>query len=305
MMHGRITRVLFLFLVLGGMSRLPLFPEARIKVAASIFPLAEFAREVLGERGEVTVILPPGADIHSWQPRPSDIIALSSADVFLLVGAHLEPWADSLVRGTRNPSLRILEVSRELELIREAETHGKQAHAEVDPHLWLDLGNDIVIVERLVDLFSEMDPGKASFYRERGAAYSMKLREMDEKYRRLLERCRNRTLVVGGHAAFGYLARRYGLEQISLYGLSPDSMPAPGRMMDVIRLVRERGIRTIFFETNVPDDLARVIARETGAGTLVLNTGVSLSREQREAGVTFLDIMTENLDNLRDGLFCR
>jgi zinc transport system substrate-binding protein len=277
----------------------------RIKVMTSIFPLKEFARAVAGEWGDAELLLPPGAEIHAWQPKPSDLVKLSAADVFVYIGAQLEPWAEDILRSVKNPDLHVIEASRGLTLIDHEEKGEDHEHGVGDPHIWLDFANDKKIVDRIAEVLSRIDPDRRNIFLENAQAYKQKLDVLDEKYRKGLDRCDQKTIVLGGHAAFGYLARRYNLSQISLYGLSPDSRPTPRQLIDVIDFIKKKEIGTIFFEINVSSELARVIAEETGAKTLVLNPGASLPRKQDQSRITFFSIMEKNLENLRNGLGCR
>lgn len=284
-----------------------------LKIMTSIFPLKEFAQAVVGDWGDVELLLPPGAEIHAWQPRPSDLVKLSSADAFVYIGAELEPWADDILRSINNPGLHVVEASSGLSLIdqqEEGEEHEHDSdymhkHDELDPHIWLDFSYDREIIDKIAGELSLIDPDRGTVYRENAAIYKQKLEVLDDKYQNNLDQCDQRTIVLGGHAAFGYLARRYHLSQVSLYGISPDSKPTPRQLVDVVEFVKERGIKAIFFEINVSSELARVIAEETGAKTLVLNPGASLPRRQDRSLVTFISIMEKNLENLKNGLRCR
>jgi len=278
---------------------------APIKMMTSIFPLKEFAHAVVGDWGEVELLLPPGAEIHAWQPKPSDLVKLSSADVFVYIGAELEPWADDILRSVKNPNLHVVEASKGLSLIDHDEKVEKHKHGVRDPHIWLDFTNDKKIIDRIAEVLSQMDPDRRAIFQENADIYKQKLDALDDVYRKGLDQCDQKTIVLGGHAAFGYLARRYNLSQISLYGLSPDSKPTPRQLIDVIEFVKEREIGAIFFEINVSSELARVIAEETGAKTLVLNPGASLPRKQDHSSITFLSIMEKNLESLKNGLRCR
>ncbi len=292
----------------------------RIRIVASIFPLLEFAEAVSGKRGEVSLLLPPGAEIHSWQPRPSDIIRLSSADLFIYIGADLEPWLRDLLKSVKNPNLRILEASLGIPMIDEKgiihsspehEMKGilnsghEDEHGARDPHIWLDFKNDQVIVDKIAAVLSEMDPEGSSIFKKNASAYKEKLQGLDQKFKDGLKNCEHGTIIIGGHAAFGYLARSYNLRQISVYGLSPDSRPTPKKIIEVMELAKKYGLKAIFFEAYVSDELAKVLAEEVGARILVLNPGANLTKEQLKSGKTFFDIMEENLENLKDGLICK
>ncbi len=299
---------LFLILVIFGFQAQYLDAAKKIRVVTSVFPLLEFAGAVSGERGEVSLLLPPGAEIHTWRPRPSDIIRLSSADLFIYIGADLEPWLHDLLKSVRNPNLRVLEASRGIPLIdgegivHNAHEHEHGAH---DPHIWLDFENDQRIIDKIVAVLSEMDPERSSVFERNASAYKEKLLRLDKKFKDGLKDCAHRTIILGGHAAFGYLARSYNLRQISLYGLSPDSSPTAKKLIKVVELAKKYKIKVIFFEVYVSDELAKVLAEEVGAKTLVLNPGANLTKEQLKSGKTFFDIMEENLENLKDGLICK
>ena len=300
--------VIFLILLLPGFPAQNLDAAKKIRIVASVFPLLEFAEAVSGERGEVSLLLPPGAEIHTWQPRPSDIIRLSSADLFIYIGADLEPWLHDLLKSVRNPNLRVLEASRGIPLIDEegiVYEGYKNEHGAHDPHIWLDFKNDQMIVDKIAAALSEMDPEGSSIFEKNASAYKEKLQGLDQKFKDGLKDCVHRTIILGGHAAFGYLARSYNLRQISVYGLSPDSRPTPKKLIEVVELAKKYGIKVIFFETHVSDKLAKVLAEEVGARILVLNPGANLTKEQLKSGKTFFDIMEKNLENLKDGLICK
>jgi zinc transport system substrate-binding protein len=296
--------------------QVPYLDSARkIRIVTSVFPLMEFAQAVCGERGEVHLLVPPGAEIHTWQPRPSDIVRLSSADLFIFIGSSMEPWLQDILDSVQNPDLRTLEASQGIPLIErdsagsehESEHEDEHAHeAEgVDPHIWLDFQNDQIIIDKIAVALSGLNPEGTSIFRKNAAVYKQRLRALDEKFRGSLQECTHKVFILGGHAAFGYMARRYGLRQISLYGVSPDSSPTPKRLIEIVELAKKHKIKVIFFEASVSDELARVLAKEVGARTLVLNPGANLTKEELKLGKTFFDIMEENLENLKDGLVCR
>jgi len=291
-------------LLLGVLN--PLRAGGRVlKITASIFPLMDFARQVAGDRAEVSLLLPPGADVHTWQPRPGEMLALSRTDLFLFCGGNLEPWAAGLVKNYRNSGGQVLEAgaglaSQKLDLDR----NRHHAPGAADPHVWLDLGLDETIVRRIADKLAGLDPAGQDIYHRRADAYIQKLRALDSEFRQRLLRCRSRTIILAGHAAFGYLASRYELQQASLYGLSPDAEPSPRQVVGIIELMKREGLSTIFFIKYESRKMAEVLARETKARLLPLNPAHNLSHNDLQAGVTFLDIMKENLESLGRGLGC-
>jgi len=277
----------------------------RWKVMTSIFPLLDFARQIAGDKAEVSLLLPPGADVHTWQPRPGEILALSRADLFIYCGANLEPWAAGLVKNYRNSGGRVLEAGAGLAVPQPDFEPGRESSAgAADPHVWLDLGLDEAIVLRVAHTLAELDPESRVFFQRRAEAYIDRLRALDGEFRLRLQGCRHRTVVLAGHAAFGYLAARYGLVQASLSGLSPDSEPGPRRIIRIIELMKQEKASTVFFIKNESPKLAGVLARETKARLLPLHPAHNLTREELRSGLTFLEIMKDNLVNLAEGLNC-
>jgi len=273
-------------------------PEAKVKIMATIFPLQEFARAVGGDLAETRLLIPPGAEIHSWQPRVSDIKTLATElGLFLYIGPSLEPWAEGLLKSAARPGLKVLEAGRGLDLIRGDEE-------AFDPHIWLDFAQDLVIVDRIAAELAGLRPASAAFFRANAEAYKAKLRALDDRYTNALRGCRGRLLLVGGHAAFGYLARRYGLVQTAVYGASPDAAPAPRIMVGIVARAKAGGVKTVFYEPTTGDRMARVLAGEIGAEVRPLHPGHNLPRSSA-AGLTFLEMMDRNLEVLTDGLGCR
>jgi len=309
MRKNRLAIVFSLFLSLASVFSLSFSASARprIKILTTVFPLMEFAREVARERGGVGLFLPPGAEVHTWQPRFSDMEKLSRADVFVYIGQGLEPWAVDVLRSVRRPGLKVLEIGRDLPLLRDGQEGLSRGHESesLDPHLWLDFEIDEILVGRIQSLLTEIEPDQADVFARGASAYKEKLKRLDGDYRKAFEQCELNAFIFSGHAAFGYLARRYHLRQISAYGMSPDSTPTPKDLARIIEMAGQLRVPTIFYETGAGPKLARQIAASIGADVLPLNPGHTLTKRELDSGTTFLDLMRMNLENLRHGLHCR
>jgi len=287
--------------VLSVLAVAPVGLAAKVRIMATVFPLREFAATVAGERGEVSLLLPPGAGVHTWQPRPGDIGRLAGADLLLYIGADLEPWLPGLLKALPGGRLRTLEASAGLSLLEAAE---KDEHGALDPHVWLDFELDARIARKIAEELSRIDPDGRDEFQVNADKLAERLRGLDAEFRKGLSGCPVRDLVLAGHGAFGYLARRYGLVQTALFGLSPDAQPRPQDLIKAVDLCRQKGIRTVFFENSVPPDLSKALAREIGGRVLILHAGHNLTREQQDRGVGFFELMEENLKILREGLGC-
>ena len=296
--------ILFLLILsMAVMAVAPVGAADRLTVVASVFPLYEFSREVAGPDADVALLLPPGVEPHTWEPRPSDIIKVSRAAVFLTIGPSMEPWAADIVRAVSGRDVETVQVLELLALTGQG-PGSASGHPGIDPHFWLDLSLAARAVESLGDVFAARDPVHAPGFRKSAAAYSRRLRELDRLYEETLSRCRTKTFVVGGHGAFGYLAKRYNLEQVSLYGLNPDAEPTPAHLAEVITLMQRENLKVVYFEEMVSPRLSRVLAQETGAAIRVLNPGGNITARDQKEGATFLRIMEANLVTLGEGLGC-
>lgn len=280
----------------------------KIRIMATVFPLREFAAAVAGERGETTLLLPPGAGVHTWQPRPEDIVRLSACDLLVYIGSGLEPWLPDMLKAFPPGRIRTLEAAAGLAIAGadEDEEPGREhAHGTLDPHVWLDFALDQHIVDRIAAELTRLDPAGGPEFNANAGRLNDRLKKLDDEFRAGLAGCRGKDIVLAGHGAFGYLARRYGLVQTALYGLSPDAQPKPRDLMKAVDFCRRKGIKTIFFENSVPPDLSRTLAREIGGRVLVLQAGHNLTRDQQAKGVGFFELMEGNLAALKDGLGCR
>jgi len=280
-------------------------------VVTSIYPVYEFARAVVGDRAEVVNLVPPGAEPHDWEPSPGDIRRLNEAAVFIYSGAGMEHWVEKTLASLDNPDLIAVEASRGVDLL-EAGGHGageKDAadhdhdHGQWDPHVWLDPKAAIQQVEAIRDAMVEADPEHQAEYEANAAQYITELEALDEEFQRGLAICARRDFFTT-HAAFGYLARAYNLEQHAIMGLTPEAEPAPQELAAVVAEAKELGVKHIFFESLTSDAVAKVVAQEVGAETLVLNPFEGLTEEEIAAGEHYLSVMRSNLASLQKALEC-
>lgn len=300
-----------MFLALCGCNRRETAGSAagKLPVVATIFPVYDFVRAVGGDRVEVTLLLPPGADTHTFAPRPADMARISHARLFVFTSTAMEPWAPKLLAGAAGSSVKAVDASRGIDL-RPAEgddhDHGEgRRKGGLDPHIWLDLDNARQMVSTIASALTGADPAGARFYEANAAAYGRKLQDLDARYRAELAACRSRTLVQGGHAAFGYLAARYGLTTVAAMGVSADSEPTPRQVAHLVDTLKRLPVPTVFSEEMISPRLAQVLADEAGAGVRRLHAGHTVAPADLQGGVTFLTLMERNLAELREGLACR
>lgn len=282
--------------------------SGKLKVAASVYPMYEFTKAVAGDKAEVVTLVPVGAEPHDWEPTPKDLKALNQAKLFVYNGAGLEQWVDKTLQSLDNKSLVVVESTRGLEVLKGEHSHADEpsdgAHADeaLDPHVWLDPTSAIQQVEAIRDGLIKVDEANKATYEANAAAYIDQLKGLDQEFKQLGS-CGRKEFFTS-HAAFGYLAKRYGLTQHPITGLSPEAEPKPKDLADVIATAKNEKIKYIFFETLVSDKVAKTVASEVGAQTLVLNPIEGLTADEVKAGKTYLSVMRENLTNLKLALEC-
>ncbi len=260
--------------------------SSELDVVAAFYPLAWAAEQVGGEAVSVRNLTPAGAEPHDVELSARDVERIRSADVVLYLGADFQPAVVDAVEGADGTAVDLLVAEH---------AEGDREELERDPHVWLDPLRYATMVERIARVLGRPEAGEELV---------AELRDLDREFTRGLAQCRRRELVTT-HAAFGYLARRYQLEQIPITGLSPEVEPTPRELEEVVEHVRDAKATTIFFETLVSPRLAETVARETGAATDVLNPLEGLSEDELDRGADYLSVMRENLRALRRGLDCR
>ncbi|MBB6675287.1 metal ABC transporter substrate-binding protein [Cohnella nanjingensis] len=281
----------------------------KLQAVASFYPMYEFSKQVAGDRADVTLLIPAGTEPHDWEPSAKDMVRLSEADVFVYNGL-VEGWAEQALESAANGKRVAVKASDGIALqegLADEEEEGGHAHDASadghaqDPHVWLDPVLAQREVTNIAAAFAEADPDHKADYQANADAYIAKLKALDRDYREGLKDAKRKDFVTQ-HAAFGYLAKQYGLTQVPIAGLSPEQEPAPDRMAEVVKTVRAQQIRTIFFETLVDPKIAQTIADETGAKTAVLNPLEGLTDDERKQGLDYIAVMESNLAALRQAL---
>jgi zinc transport system substrate-binding protein len=280
-------------LALAGCREAP--TPTRPLVVTTIFPLWDLTRHVAGDRATAQVLVPPGVEPHDWEPSPRDVSLVQRAAVFVHTGTGLDAWASRLVSGLGGRP-EVVDAARGLSLLSQG--------ASVDPHVWLDPTLARAQAQTIAEGLTRADPAGAPVYRENAAKLAARLDALDRAFAAGLRDCARRELVTS-HAAFAYLARRYGLIQLPVMGIAPEAEPNPADLAALVRTARQRHVTHVFFEPLVSPRLAQTLAREIGAATLPLDPIEGVSREQAAADAGYVELMQANLATLRTGLGCR
>ncbi len=274
--------------------------SSKLDVVASFYPLYFFAAEIGGNQAEVTNITPPGGEPHDYDLTAQDIAKITKSDILVLNGGMLEPWADNMLQNIDADKTRVVIAGEGLTTGR-MEEDGEDI---TDPHVWLSPPLAQRMVEKIAQAFKQSDPAHADYYSENAEALETKLANLDQEFKAGLAECVNQDIVTA-HAAFGYLAAAYGINQIPITGVSPDAEPSPQQLADITKLARERNVKVIFFESLVSPALAETIAHEIGAKTLVLDPLEGLTPADIARGEDYFSVMRQNLANIEEALECQ
>lgn len=265
----------------------------RLRVVASIAPLADFAREVGKDRVDVLLLLPPGASPHTYEPVPRTVREISKARIFIKIGAGLEFWAERLIAATAK-GITTVTCSDGIKLLK-GEDHD-HALSGVNPHIWLDPVICMNIVRKIAVAFEEADPANAAFYRKNAAAYISRLADLDHEIAREVKTFRTRSYVTF-HPAWDYFAKRYGLTVAGVIEEAPGKVPTPRHVGRILDKVRKMKTKVIFAEPQFSPRIAEAIAQEAGAQVLMLDpVGGGKGREK------YIDLMKYNLATMEKAM---
>ncbi len=277
-------------------------------VYASIYPMYDFTKNIGRDRIDLRMVVPPGAEPHDWEPTARLMAQMEEADVFIYNGVGMELWVDNMLASLANEKLVVVEASAGIPLLKlgehghssEVHTHEPHEHeyGSYDPHVWLDPVRAVKQAQNIMDALIWADRSNAVFYQANFKEFSDKLTALDTLYKDTLSQAERKEIVVA-HAAFGYLADRYGLVQISVNGLSPQQEPSAAQLVRITQLLREKNIKHILFETLTSPKLAEVLANEVKANIEILNPIGGLTQQEMQQGKDYLILMEENLDTLK------
>lgn len=321
----------------GGEDPGPGAAQDRLNVVATLFPYYDFARQIGGEHINLTLIIPAGMDSHSFEPTPADMITIQNADLLICNGGAMEQWLakvlDSFGGGPAPERIVTMmdyvdTVEEEIVEGMEAEDHDHEGHdhevhdheahtsdrenssddgheveIEYDEHIWTSPVNAMKLAGVLAVALEEEDPANAELYRENNKRYQEKLRDLDQEFREIVENGKRDLLVFGDKFPLRYFFDEYGLNYRAAFtGCSTDTEPSAQTIAYLIDKVEEDGIPVVYYLELSSHRVAEIIGEETGAEPLLFHSCHNVTRRQFDGGVTYLELMEQNAENLRKGL---
>jgi zinc transport system substrate-binding protein len=283
-----------------------------LKVVTTIFPPYDFVREIGGGTVNLTILLPPGSESHSFEPSPRDIITIQNSDIFIYNGGESDAWVDrilsSMDRGNKR-NIRLMDCVEVVEeeivegMEEEEEEEGAEEEVEYDEHVWTSPANAKLIVRAISDVLCELDSARAPLYRENTAAYLEKLEDLDRAFRETVSRGARKTLIFGDRFPFRYFADAYGLSYFAAFpGCSTETECSAATIAFLIDKVRRERIPVVFHIELSNEKIADTICEETGAQKGLFHGAHNVSKREFEGGATYLGLMTKNNEMLREAL---
>lgn len=289
--------------VLALMRHPKLSPSNRLRVTATFYPMAEFSRQVGGNKIIVTTLVKPGTEPHDYDPTPQDAAGMYASNVFVYNGAGLERWAAKLQTDLQKQHVTVVQASAGIAL-EAPDASEADAQSVADPHVWMDPALAVVEVRNIQQGFTKADPANKAVYSANASAYIKQLQALDAAFATGLATCRLHTIITS-HQAFSYLGAHYGLRAVGIAGLSPDNEPSPQKLAEVAAIAKKDNVHSIFFENLVSPKLSQTLAKEIGAQATTFNPLEGLTTNELKKGKNYISIQKDNLQALRTALNCK
>lgn len=282
----------------------------KLFIVTTLFPQYDFAKHIVGDKGEVKLLLSPGLEAHSYDPAPADIVDINESDLFIYTGDEMETWAADIIKSLERKT-DILDVSEGIDLVKEEHNHEEHDHEEhnkehehiYDPHIWTSPVNAMIMVENILDELIRIDGENEDYYRENADKYLKELEELDKDIREVVDNSQIKTIFFADKFAMYYFVNEYGLEYISAYdSCFAETEPSAKLVASIIDEVRECNATAIFYAELSNHKSADTISEETGSKALLLHSCHNVSKKEFRNKETYLSLMRKNLENLKTGL---
>lgn len=280
--------------------------DDKINVVTSLFPEYDFVRQIGKEKVNVKILLPPGTESHTYEPTPKDIVEINNAKLFCYTSDEMEPWAAKIATSI-DSNTQIMQAGKDINMIKvEEDNDHEEEHAhehEYDPHIWLNPLNAIQMVKNITDKLCEISPENEEYFRNNSLEYIKELENLDNEINEVVSTSKRNKLVFGGEFAYIYFLNRYNLEYATAYdGCGEGAEPSAIKVKEIVDTINNEKIPVIFYEELSAGKIANMIADETEAKALVFHTAHNVTSNELEEGTTYISIMKNNLENIKEAL---
>ena len=307
--------ILMLILVLSSCASHNTDESDGINVVCSGFPAYDFARNIAGDGADIKMLIPPGTDIHSFDPKPADIIAVENADVFIYVGGESDEWARDILESSETKPGIVVGMIECVDTLDEEIKEGMEAAghsgeeedhehgAEADEHVWTSPKNAQLICEKITEALCAVDPVGESLYRDNFLEYSKKLQNLDEEFKEAVSSGVRKTVIFGDRFPFRYLVEEYGLDYYAAFaGCAELTEPSAKTVAFLIDIVKAENIPVVFYVEFSNHKICDTISEETGSKSMLLHSCHNVTKSEFESGIGYVEIMQKNAQALREAL---
>ena len=297
--------------------------ESKVQIVATLFPQYDFAKQIVGDKAEVRLLIGSGVETHNFEPTAKDMVTmLDDTDIFLYTGDFLEPWTEDIVETLEESNCKIANIAKNIELIKIEEFEERHINSEInyekheheeqhihtetcnhqdmyDGHVWQSIDNAVIMLENTLNVICESDPENAEEYKKNAEKYKQELLKLDTEIEELVENSATKEIAVGGEFAYAYFVEQYDLKFVSVYtncGHGED--PSIAKVKSVIDYINKHEMPVVYYEELSEGSVAKMIAEETEAEALVL---YSIHNGNPEKD-TYVSLMKKNIESLKQGL---
>ena len=273
--------------------------SGKLKIISTVFPPYDLARQIAGDNAEISILLPPGSEIHNYEPSAKDMIAIRNCDIFLYIGGENEQWAEKLINSNDTENVTAVKLIDYVPALLEDEDEHEHDH-ETDEHIWTSPKNAQLMLSAVYDAICKVDPSDKQTYTKNKDAYAKQLSDLDNAYRSAVDNAKNKTIVLADKFPFRYLAHEYGLEFSAAFAAcSDESEPGVSTMIKLTKTIKENNIPAVYYLEFSSTKIADTLCDETGATKLMLHSCHNVSKQDIENNVSYVDLMKQNLENLK------
>lgn len=283
--------------------------SGKLKIISTVFPPYDLARQIAGDNAEISILLPPGSEIHNYEPSAKDMIAIRNCDIFLYIGGENEQWAEKLINSNDTENVTAVKLIDYVPTLSEDEDehghdhdhdHDHEHEHETDEHIWTSPKNAQLMLSAVYDAICKVDPSNKQTYTKNKDAYAKQLSDLDNAYRSAVDNAKNKTIVLADKFPFRYLAHEYGLEFSAAFAAcSDESEPGVSTMIKLTKTNKGKQHSRSLLSRIQQYQNSGYSVDETGATKLMLHSCHNVSKQDIENNVSYVDLMKQNLENLK------
>jgi zinc transport system substrate-binding protein len=293
--------------------------DDKLNIIATIFPPYDFARQIGRDRINLKMLIPPGSESHTYEPSPGDIIDIQNSDIFIYAGGSGDNWVKSII-GSIDSDTRFISLMDVVPPLEEQHSEGMQLthehehtdscdhsdegdHKEYDEHIWTSPVNADIISEAICSVMCELDTANSSFYQNNYDEYSKKLTKLDSMARDTVKNAKRDTIIFADRFPIRYFTEEYGIRYFAAFpGCAAEVEPSPKTLMFIIDKVQNDKIPVVFYRELSNMKVAKIVSEDTKAKMLQFHSCHSITKNEFDAGVTYTELMEQNILNLKEAL---